>query len=109
MPEHQQPPEHNRRRADRFDFRVGLFKRRGESPERAEQLAARLAQRDAERDDRRICLECARMQPSRSERPDGCLAARSGWFKPDFAVDRFLIPLRDVLQRCPCFEFARPQ
>lgn len=107
MPEHQQPRD--RRRADRFDFRVGLFQRRGESLERAEQLALRLAQRDAERDDRRICLECSRMQHSRTERPDGCLAARSGWFKPDVAVDRYLIPLRDVLQRCPCFEFARPQ
>lgn len=105
MSEHRHAGE---REAARRAFRIGLFKRRGESPERAEQLAERLAFRDADRDDRRMCIECSRMQHSRTERPDGCLAARSGWFKPDLAVDSRLIPLRDVLQRCPCFQFVTP-
>jgi hypothetical protein len=75
----------------RFQFRAWLFERRGCSPAEAEALADRLAARDQLRDDRRLCLECEFF----AERGAGC-AARTHYF------------VRDVLQRCPRFEFARP-
>lgn len=92
---------------ERFQWRVALFQRRGEAPEAAEALADRLDLRDRERDDRGCCLECARMQHSRDPgRTDGCLAAREGWLGP--GVDRRLIPLRRVLQRCPGLDYIKP-
>lgn len=50
----------------RFKFRVGLFTRRGMSEADAEVWADRLFERDYERDDRRICLECSSWQRSRT-------------------------------------------
>jgi len=50
----------------RFMFRVGLFVRRGLDHIKAESIADRLAFRDFERDDRRMCLECGNYQKSRS-------------------------------------------
>jgi hypothetical protein len=50
----------------RFLFREGLFRRRGMSAADAERVADRLAGRDQDRDDRRICAECAHFQQSRT-------------------------------------------
>lgn len=50
----------------RFKFRVALFRRRGMTEPDAEMWADRLSERDHERDDRRICLECSNFQRSRT-------------------------------------------
>lgn len=50
----------------RFLFRVALFTRRGMTEPDAETWADRLCERDWERDDRRICLECLNFQRSRT-------------------------------------------
>ncbi|MBA3622893.1 MAG: hypothetical protein H0W48_00185 [Methylibium sp.] len=84
----------------RFFFRQALFTRRGLSAERAEQLADRLAQRDYDRDDRRLCLECAHLQ-----RPGTCFAAKQGWIH---GADKRLTPVTDILQRCGQFDFQKP-
>jgi hypothetical protein len=73
----------------RFQFRHGLLMRRGLSDGAAERLADRLALRDQDRDDRRLCLECAALLSSTR-----C--------KHGHAV------LPDVLQRCPSFNFEKP-
>jgi hypothetical protein len=49
----------------RFKYRLALFQRRGMAELAAEALADRLATRDFDRDDRRVCLECKHMQHSR--------------------------------------------
>lgn len=85
----------------RFAFRVGLFKRRGMTQEAAEFLADRLALRDQERDDRRVCDECKHLQT-----PGTCFAAAQGWI-PSFS--RKHQPVRGLLQRCEAFEFSTPQ
>lgn len=50
----------------RFNFRVALLTRRGMDLPMAETYADRLAERDHERDDRRICLECSNFKRSRT-------------------------------------------
>jgi len=50
----------------RYSFRLALFVRRGIESLAAEKLADRLATRDFERDDRRLCLECQHYQKSRT-------------------------------------------
>lgn len=50
----------------RYTVRVGLLQRRGLSEPDASQLSDRLALRDQQRDDRRVCLECASFQRSRT-------------------------------------------
>ena len=50
----------------RFAFRVALFGRRGMDEDTAEIVADRLARRDQQHDDRRICFECANWQRSRT-------------------------------------------
>lgn len=50
----------------RLSFRFDLFVRRGVESLHAEKLADRLATRDFERDDRRLCLECQHYQQSRT-------------------------------------------
>ena len=52
-------PAWNETQIRRFQFRESLFLERGMSPEAAEKLGDRLATRDYERDDRRMCIECA--------------------------------------------------
>lgn len=84
----------------RFTFRVALFQRRGLAPERAEACADYLAQRDHDRDDRRMCVECAHLQ-----RDGGCFAARQRRIP---GVPFFLTPVPDVLQRCEQFEWQKP-
>ena len=81
-------------------FRTALFQRRGWTAERAAEWAERLTRRDAERDDRRICQECAHAQQD-----GGCFAAKQGRI---YGAVRNLAPVRDVLARCEGFEWAKP-
>lgn len=73
----------------RFAFRLDLFRRRGLLAHEAEALADRLALRDQEKDDRRICLECQHVRPQLR-----CVHSHA--------------VLTDVLQRCPSFAFEAP-
>lgn len=84
----------------RHAFRVGLFQRRGLDEAYATQLADRLWERDAERDDRRLCLECAGLQ-----RGGTCFPASQGRMH---GVDRRYTPVQDQLQRCPNFTWSMP-
>jgi len=84
----------------RLSKRVGLFKRRGCSEEQAGELAELLLLRDADRDDRRMCIECAHLQ-----RDSGCFAARQGWIAGAAA---YLTPVQNMLQRCERFEWQKP-
>ena len=84
----------------RFIKRVALFRRRGWPEVEAEQWAERLLQRDRDLDERRICQECSELQQ------DGvCFPARQGWMR---GVSKRLEPVRDVLQRCGWFRWAKP-
>lgn len=85
----------------RFAFRVGLFGRRGWTTVEAEVLADRLALRDQDGDDRRVCLECSHLQ-----QPGTCFAAQQGWLLPH--TSRRTTPVRDLLQRCESFGWATP-
>ena len=79
----------NDKQIARFVFRLGLFMRRGLPEPKAEALADRLAERDHDRDDRRICLECKNLRA-----PMRCFHQHA--------------VLSDVLQRCPQFAFETP-
>ena len=81
-------------------FRLELFARRGFTEAQAEALADRLAQRDYDRDDRRMCAECSNLQERGT-----CFAAAQGWI-PNTA--RNFSPVRTLLQRCEAFSFAKP-
>lgn len=84
----------------RFQFRAALFQRRGMSEHDAEVWADRLYERDFERDDRRLCVECAHLQ-----RSGVCFAAAQGWIE---GADRRLQPVPDILQLCPQFQWTTP-
>lgn len=88
------------REISRFSFRTSLFRRRGLAVHEAEFLADRLALRDQQRDDRRVCLECDRLQ-----RGLRCFAHEQGWIR---GVSRDWQPLVRQLQRCPHFAFVKP-
>jgi hypothetical protein len=84
----------------RFALRVGLFRRRGATAAQAEQWADRLALRDQQLDDRRVCIECAHRQND-----GGCFPASQGRIRGvtrDFKVIPFL------LQRCGFFQWQKP-
>lgn len=87
------------REIKRFTFRVGLFTRRSLPRAAAEQLADKLAVRDYERDDRRICLECSNIQRNGRcfKQQDGANGRSPRWE-----------PVRDLLQRCADFNFQTP-
>lgn len=90
----------------RFLFRVALFTRRGLSEPEAETLADRLSERDYERDDRRMCIECKHLQ-----RGGTCFAAKQGWLLQPKGNTRdadFFTPLQQTLQRCEGFDFVTP-
>lgn len=91
----------NDKQIARFTARVAMFQRRGRTAEQAEELADRLAVRDAERDDRRACIECV------SYRQDGNCGKHKNGTLPD-VVSRDFRPLPTTLQRCPVFEFQVP-
>lgn len=89
----------------RFTFRVALFKRRGLAESDAETLADRLYERDFERDERRVCIECKCLQ-----RSGHCIAAKQGRLteiKTGRSAD-FFTPPQQLLQRCEGFEFVTP-
>lgn len=90
----------------RREYRIGLFGRRGLSPEDATALADRLIERDADRDDRRVCAECSKVTADHPKFGRGCTAARAGHIP---GAARHMGPLMTVLQRCPAFEFQTPQ
>lgn len=80
----------------RLIFRLALFKRRGLSEAECDKLADRLIERDADKDDRRSCAECANLQ-----RGGSCFAQQQGWIRHS------PIPLT-MLHRCEQFSFAKP-
>jgi hypothetical protein len=85
----------------RFQLRVALFRRRRLSPEQAEFTADWIALRDQEKDDRRLCIECAHRQDD-----GGCFAARRGWLGP--ASTRLAAFGPDILHRCGAFQWQKP-
>ncbi len=85
----------------RFKFRAALFKRRGLDERYAEELADRMFERDFEQDDRRMCIECKHLQQS-----GRCFAASQGWM-PKNTTQRHE-PVRDLFQRCECFDWQKP-
>jgi hypothetical protein len=98
-------PALNDKQIARMQFRLDLFARRGFSEAAAEALAERLAQRDHDRDDRRMCAECAHLQDGGT-----CFAAARGWIPNTTRHDdwRQHTPVRTLLQRCEAFTFSTP-
>jgi hypothetical protein len=84
----------------RMAWRIARFQRLGFTETAAERLACRLADRDHERDDRRVCAECSNYAQDGS-----CLPARQG--RMPLTSTRHQ-PVPDVLQRCSHFSFATP-
>jgi hypothetical protein len=95
-------PRFGDREEARLKFRIALFQRRGLSEREAFDLADRLFERDAERDERRLCLECTQLQ-----RDGGCRAAREGRV-PDLAPTFHAGSLKTTLMRCLGFEWVLP-
>lgn len=95
-------PALNDRQIGRMSYRIELFKRRGVDEERAERLACRLQSRDADADDRRMCLECSNLQ-----RGGTCFAAKNKSLVVHVQGHQFT-PITDVLHRCPTFSFQTP-
>lgn len=75
--------------------RFNRFLAVGMVPARAEAAADRLAIRDADLDDRRMCVECTYYGARRR-----CIAAATGRLA---GVPRDLEPVPDLLQRCEAF------
>ena len=98
-------PQWGEREQKRFAFRVGLFTRRGMTQPDAETLADRLFERDAERDDRRVCVECAHITADHPRHGRGCFAAQQGWIH---GAARNLSPIPDLLLRCEAFAWQMP-
>ena len=86
--------------------REGVYKKKeyvgktGEKPVKKDALADKLAVRDYERDDRRMCLECKHLQ-----RSGACWVASQGHLK--YASTKHA-PVRDILFRCDAFTFQTP-
>jgi hypothetical protein len=119
------PEAWNDRQIARFQFRQGLFVRRGLTPDAAERLAERLVERDADRDDRRCCLECVHRQTDGGcfalkreaerlqaieDRKERKAANAQSWARGvNFPDARFLSAgIPDLLQRCGAFSFVTP-
>ncbi len=77
----------------RFAARVGRFLRLGIDATDADDLAERLALRDQDADDRRLCIECRNCRPGLR-----CSASQRSGFGPDLGRD-----LATRLHRCPAF------
>lgn len=84
----------------RFRFRIALFQRRGMDAASAGEVAYQLEGRDADSDDRRMCLECESFQ-----RSGNCFQAAKGNI-PNATKDHR--PVRNMLMRCDGFSFATP-
>jgi hypothetical protein len=98
-------PALNDRQIGHMQFRLDLFARRGFTVAQAEALADRLAQRDYDRDDRRMCAECSNLQDGGT-----CFAAAQGWIPNTTRHSdwRHFTPVRTLLMRCEAFSFAKP-
>lgn len=92
--------ELTQRQQVRADFRASLFQRRGVDAKRADELVQRLTQRDADRDDRIMCLECVHLQ-----RSGHCFAAAQGWIA---GAAKRMEPVKEILMRCERFEWVKP-
>lgn len=75
--------------------RVIRMARMGWSEDRAQGIAARLEQRDADQDPRRMCIECTHLGDT-----GRCVAAALGRV---IGADRRLEPVQDILLRCEAF------
>ena len=93
-------PALNDRHLARMQFRLALFKRRGLLDSEADALADRLAQRDYEGDERRVCMECKSLQQR-----GGCFQHQQGRLP---GAGKFFQPMPQTLQRCGRFEFQTP-
>lgn len=82
-----------------FAARLERFTKRGLSLDAAEALAERLAIRDAEGDDRRMCLECSYLGAL-----GRCIAAATGRLP---GASRQLEPVQTILQRCEAFGLCK--
>lgn len=93
------PPDHiqNFDAADIYTARLALFTDRGLNLVTATALADRLALRDCQRDDRRVCLECAHIS--------GATASRrcSQWRQAGLGSQEVPRELPILLQRCKGF------
>ncbi len=90
----------------RYGFRAGLFERRGMDPDAVMELAYRLVSRDAERDDRRACAECAHFQFNRRrEYGNRCFVAAKGAMHGTSVRHD---PHPSILQRCDHFQWQKP-
>jgi hypothetical protein len=104
----------------RLSFRVALFKRRGWDERKAMDYADRLIERDAERDDRRLCIECAALQTGNTcfsirqehkrltaiaDKDERIRASRASVFGAAHPQSECIT---DILIRCPSFEFVKP-
>ena len=78
-----------------FNRRRDLFLRRRFGGDDADDLAEKLARRDAQGDDRRMCVECSNLGEQGL-----CLAAAIGKLS---GADRRLKPVQTMLQRCEAF------
>lgn len=104
-------PGWNDAQISRFLYRVGLFRRRGVTEQRAEELAEQLVRRDAELDTRRLCLECAGLQRGQSygsgpSQPHRCGPAAAG--RRLKGTPKRCEPVTQILQRCEAFTFQKP-
>ena len=97
---HERMPIWNEVQIKRFNFRHGLFLRRGVEAAKAEALADMLAFRDFDRDDRRLCLECQHLQ-----RSGKCFQVGQGAMP---GVSPKHEPVTTILQRCHLFKFQTP-
>ncbi len=102
----------NDRQIARMQFRLDLFRRRGVPEAQAEKLVDRLVIRDAEKDDRHLCIECQHLDDD-----NDCFAARllkvARERHPNrparrHATEPIQQPMRTVLQRCSAFAFVTP-
>lgn len=78
------------RQIGRLEFRTELFQRHGWPLERAEAWADRLVERDTERDDRRLCVECRNLLHDWRCAQGGTVVA-------------------EQLQRCDQFQWEKPK
>lgn len=79
---------------DRMAARIALFTRRGLRVKDAEELAAAIARRAMDFDDRRTCLECRHLSGKQCARADYAGAGRS------------VEAIMRLPQRCPAFGSA---
>lgn len=85
----------------RFTLRQQMFVRRGMGASDAERCADRLVQRDQDKDDRRMCIECKHLQEGGT-----CFVATQGRLRATSTKHQ---PIKTILQRCEAFAWAVPR